>query len=86
MKVSLGCCYQCDVPPDNIQNLRILSVDKIGCICTCKKCATTTRNFFVFFWVGPPGLLIVGGPARTPHEVISSLSSKLFFLLSCIWD
>jgi len=77
MKVSLGCCYQCDVPPDNIQNLRILSVDKIGCICTCKKCATTTRNFFVFFW---------GGPARTPHEVISSLSSKLFFLLSCIWD
>ena len=86
MKVSLGCCYQCDVPPDNIQNLRILSVDKIGCICTCKKCATTTRNFFVFFGVGPPGLLIVGGPARTPHEVAASLSSKLFFLLSCIWD
>jgi len=59
MKVSLGCCYQCDVPPDNIQNLRILSVDKIGCICTCKKCATTTRNFFVFFW---------GGPARAPDS------------------
>ena len=24
MKGFLGCCYQRDVPPDNIQNLRIL--------------------------------------------------------------
>ena len=24
MKGILGCCYQCDVPPETIQNLRIL--------------------------------------------------------------
>jgi len=60
MKGFLGCCYQCDVPPETIKNLRILSVDKIGCICTRKKCATTTRKIFLFFfWVGPPGLLII---------------------------
>jgi len=33
MKGSLGCCYQSDVPPDTIQNLRIF-------------CGWLTRNKF----------------------------------------
>ena len=28
MKGFLGCCYQCDVPPETIQNLRICLSDK----------------------------------------------------------
>ncbi len=73
MKANLWCCYLCDAPTGCIKNSQILSVDKIGCICTRKKCATTTRKIFLFFfWVGPPALLIMfflGGPARAPHEV-----------------
>ncbi len=49
MKVSLECCYQCDVPPDNIQNLRICLSDKSVVFAHLYQCATTTRNFFIFF-------------------------------------
>ena len=88
MKVSLGCCYQCDVPPDNIQNLRICLSDK-SVVFAHWGVQLQLEIFLFFFWVGPPGLPIMfflGGPARTPHEVASSLSSNLFLLLSCIWD
>ena len=85
MKANLWRCYQCDVPTGCIKNLRILCTRKIGCICTCKKCATTTRKIFLFFFrVGPPGLPIIffflGGPARAPHSgrEPASLSRKLF--------
>ena len=87
MKGFLGCYYQCDVPPETIKNLLILSVNKIGCICTCKKCATTTRKIFVFFLGGPPQLGVrfqAGGP--TQYNQACKLSRKLFLFLSCIWD
>ena len=94
MKVSLGCCYQCDVPPDNIKNLRIFcgrisytAHTKSVVFAHLKKCATTTRNFFVFFLGGPTQLgvrLQAGGPAR--YNLNRKLSRKLFLLLSCIWD
>ena len=72
MKVSLGCCYQCDVPPDNIKNLRIFcgrisytAHTKSVVFAHLKKCATTTRNFFVFFgWAHPVGRKASSGWAR----------------------
>ena len=75
MKVSLGCCYQCDVPPDNIQNLRILCTHKIGCICTCKKCATTTRKIFLFFlgWARPDNRLVSSGWARPVRSSLQAV-------------
>ena len=35
--------------------------------------------FLFFFRVGPPGLLIMGGPARTPHEVAASCQVIYFY-------
>jgi len=70
MKGILGCCYQCDVPPETIQNLRILCMSLksrpttqnrlyLHMVYLLTQCATTTRKFFLFF---------LGGPARSPHN------------------
>jgi hypothetical protein len=52
MKGFLGCCYQCDVPPETIKNLhRHLLTDKKSVVFAhLKKCATTTRKIFLFFF------------------------------------
>ena len=83
MKGFLGCCYQCDVPPETIQNLRICLSDKSvvfahGFIYLLNV-QLQLEKFFCFFWVGPPGLLIMGGPARTPHEVAASCQVIYFY-------
>jgi len=69
MKGILGCCYQCDVPPETIQNLRISWLRNrlyLHMVYLLTQCATTTRKIFLFFfgwahperssffWVGPP--------------------------------
>ena len=60
MKANLWCCYQCDAPTGCIKNSQILSVDKIGCICTSStRVQLQLEKFFCFFWVGPPALLIM---------------------------
>ena len=94
MKVSLGCCYQCDVPPDNIKNLRIFCgrisytahtksvvFAHFGWL-TLKKCATTTRNFFVFFWVGPPraSKLFIGW-ARPVASSLQAVNKIIFIFI-----
>ena len=60
MKANLWCCYQRDVPTGCIKNSRV------GCVCTRKKCATTTRKIFVFFlgWARPVGRKVSSGWAR----------------------
>jgi len=77
MKGILGCCYQCDVPPETIQNLRILCMSLksrpttqnrlyLHMVYLLTQCATTTRKIFLFFfWVGPPRAfkVFLGGPA-----------------------
>jgi hypothetical protein len=69
MKGILGCCYQCDVPPETIQNLRISWLRNrlyLHMVYLLTQCATTTRKIFLFFfWVGPPRAfkLFLGGPA-----------------------
>ena len=87
MKGFLGCCYQRDVPPETIQNLRIFQGRKSVVFAHLKKCATTTRKIFLFFlgWAHPerPSFL-QGGPA--PQLQACKLSSNLFLFLSCIWD
>jgi len=61
MKANLWCCYQCDAPTGCIKNSQILSVDKIGCICTSStRVQLQLEKFFCFF---------LGGPARAPHNV-----------------
>ncbi len=91
MKGILGCCYQCDVPPETIQNLRILCMSLksrpttqnrlyLHMVYLLTQCATTTRKiFFVFFLGGPTQLGVrfqAGGPA--PYAQACKLSSKLF--------
>ena len=64
----------------SIKNLRILSVNKIGCICTCLKrsCATTTRKIFLFFfWVVPPRLLM-----KWPQ----ACQENYFYFFLELWD
>ena len=88
MKANLWCCYQCDVPTGCIKNLRILCTRKIGCICTCKKCATTTRKIFLFFFWGGPAQLGVrfqaGGPAHNLQATSCQENYFNFFLE--LWD
>ena len=83
MKWFLECCYQRDVPPETIQNLQIFKAWKSVVFAQSLNCATTTRKIFVFFRVGPPGLLIMGGPVRTPHEVAASCQEIYFYW--CAW-
>ena len=64
MKGFLGCCYQRDVPPETIQNLRICLSDKSvvfahGFIYLLDVQLQLEKFFCFFFWVGPPGLLII---------------------------
>ena len=83
MKGILGCCYQCDVPPETIQNLRILCMSLksrpttqnrlyLHMVYLLTQCATTTRKIFLFFLGGPArsphNCFFLGGPARTPHS------------------
>ena len=95
MKVSLGCCYQCDVPPDNIKNLRIFcgrisytAHTKSVVFAHLKKCATTTRKIFLFFFrVGPPswalGFKRVGPPSTLK---LASCQENYFYFLFDFWD
>ena len=76
----------------SIKNLRILSVNKIGCICTCLKrsCATTTRKIFLFFfWVGPPGLPIIVfwvGPPGLLMKWPQACQENYFYFFLELWD
>jgi len=90
MKVSLGCCYQCDVPPDNIKNLRIFcgrisytAHTKSVVFAHLKKCATTTRKIFLFFfWVGPPraSKLFIGW-ARPVRSSLQAVKKFIFIII-----
>ena len=65
MKVSLGCCYQCDVPPDNIKNLRIFcgrisyTAHTKSVVFVHVKSVQLQLEIFLFF---------LGGPARAPDS------------------
>jgi len=66
MKVSLGCCYQCDVPPDNIKNLRIFGARKSVVFAHVKSVQLQLEKFFCFFlgWARPDNRLVSSGWAR----------------------
>ncbi len=83
MKVSLGCCYQCDVPPDNIKNLRICLSDKSVVFAHLKKCATTTRKIFLFFlgWARPDNRLVSSGWARPVRSSLQAVKKFIFIFI-----
>ena len=95
MKGFLGCCYQCDVPPETIQNLRICLSDKSVVFAHYylnSSVQLQLEKFFcfflggparaphnVFFWVGPPGLPIVAASQQACQE-------NYFYFLFDFWD
>ena len=88
MKVSLGCCYQCDVPPDNIKNLRIFC-GRISYTAHTKSVVFAhwgvqlqLEIFLFFFWVGPPraSKLFIGW-ARPVASSLQAVKKIIFFII-----
>ncbi len=86
MKVCLGCCYQCDVPPNNIKNLRICLSDKSvvfahGFIYLLNV-QLQLEKFLFFFWVGPPrAFKLFLGWARPVASSLQAVKQFIFIFI-----
>jgi len=91
MKVSLGCCYQCDVPPDNIQNLRIFYCHLLGrtviksrlYLHIVKSVQLQLEKFFCFFfgWAHPVGRQVSSGWARPIASSLQAVKKIIFIFI-----
>ena len=95
MKGFLGCCYQRDVPPETIQNLRICLSDKSvvfahGFIYLLDVQLQLEKFFCFFFRVGPPSWALGFkrvGPPSTLKLASCQENYFYFYLVSGIrWD
>ncbi len=91
MKGILGCCYQCDVPPETIQNLRISWLRNrlyLHMVYLLTQCATTTRKIFLFFFLGGPTQSVQAffGWARPVGSSFQAVKKFIFTGQLDAWD
>ena len=82
MKGFLGCCYQRDVPPETIQNLRIFWGRKSVVFAHVKSVQLQLEKFLFFFRVGPPraSKLFIGW-ARPVASSLQAVKKFIFIFI-----
>ncbi len=87
MKGFLGCCYQCDVPPETIQNLRICLSDKSvvfahGFIYLLNVQLQLEKIFCFFLgWARPDNRLVSSGWARPVRSSLQAVKQFIFIFI-----